>query len=633
MKNPRCLLLSLLVALWPFLAPAHTDDTNSLLPVFTAALNQVAALIEPPTNQPPRTFTTTLKILKADGLPKELAGSQWALALQAPDHLRVAGAWDGQQWAACRDGQEVWINAATKKFGLLGSPDIPPFASAPDHKETSPLDSLKLPLSREQLFLLPLLTDLQPLPAENVGGTPCRVFTVKAKPEVVSALKLPRGTLQLWVRETDSFPLRLAYHESATTELQVELQQPQFSAPWPEEQWKLSPSGGEHIESVARSHLTRFFEVSLAMLGEKLPPLGPASGERRVLAREGAGRLEMVDGTRVLFLKGTPEEMGRQHGKLMQKQIRDLVNHILYGVGVGSSFDKGRWFFGEIESAQKRLAPFMDQRYSREMDALADGGGLRREEVRLANLFPELFHCSGFALFGNATEDGRLYHGRVLDYLRGLGLEQNAVVMVFQPERGNAWVNVGYAGFIGSVTAMNEKRLAIGEMGGRGQGNWDGKPMAELVREVMEKADTLDQAIEIMRQGPRTCHYYYVVSDAKSGRAVGIAATPETFEIVLPGESHPLLPHGIPDTVLMSAGDRYEELVRRVLAGYGNFNAERARALMQRPVCMTSNIHCALFAPDTLDFWVANADSEHPAAHARYTHYNLAQLLQPEPAP
>jgi hypothetical protein len=426
--------------------------------------------------------------------------------------------------------------------------------------------------------------------------------------------------------------MRIGYHDGAIA-FQVELQGPHFSNPLPDGEWKLSHSSDEHIQTVARSHLTRFLDVSLSMLGEKVPTLGPATGQRRVLAREGAGRLERIDQTEVLFLKGTPEEMGRQHGKLMRPQIRDLVNHILYGVGVGSSFEKGTWVLDEIESAQKRLAPFMDARYCREMDALADNSGLSREEVRLANYFPELFHCSGFALYGNATEDGRLYHGRILDYLRGLGLEQNAVVMVFQPDQGNAWVNVGYAGFIGSVTAMNEKHLAIGEMGGRGQGNWDGKPMAELVREVMEKADTLDQAVEIMRQGPRTCAYYYVISDAKTKRAVGIAATPESFEVLLPGQSHPLLPHGIADTVLMSAGDRYEELVRRVQAGYGKFNAERDLALMQRPVCMTSNIHCALFEPESLDFWVANADSEHPAAHARFTHYNLAKMLQPEPAP
>ncbi len=322
--------------------------------------------------------------------------------------------------------------------------------------------------------------------------------------------------------------------------------------------------------------------------------------------------------------------MGHQHGVLMKKNIHQLVDHILFGVGVGTSFEEGKWVFGEIEAAQQRLNPFMDERYYREMDSLASAAGLPREEVRLANFFPEMFHCSGFAVYGKATTDGRLYHGRILDYMRGMGLEQSAVVMVFQPDRGNAWVNIGYAGFVGSVTAMNEKHLAIGEMGGKGQGHWDGKPMAELVREVMEKANTLDEAVEIMRKGPRTCEYYFVISDAKSNRAVGIAATADKFETIAPGQNHPLLPHGIPDTVLMSAGDRYEELARRVQANYGKFDAEGARDLMKRPVCMTSNLHCALFEPGSLDFWVANADSQSPAAHTRFTHYNLAEILQPE---
>jgi hypothetical protein len=48
---------------------------------------------------------------------------------------------------------------------------------------------------------------------------------------------------------------------------------------------------------------------------------------------------------------------------------------------------------------------------------------------------------------------------------------------------------------------------------------------------------------------------------------------------------------------------------------------------MTRPVCMNSTIHSVLFAPDTLDFWVANADSKYVASHTRYTHYNLKELL------
>ena len=45
---------------------------------------------------------------------------------------------------------------------------------------------------------------------------------------------------------------------------------------------------------------------------------------------------------------------------------------------------------------------------------------------------------------------------------------------------------------------------------------------------------------------------------------------------------------------------------------------------------MNSNIQSVLFAPDSLDFWVANADSENVASKTRYTHYNLRELLSPE---
>jgi hypothetical protein len=245
----------------------------------------------------------------------------------------------------------------------------------------------------------------------------------------------------------------------------------------------------------------------------------------------------------------------------------------------------------------------------------------------LANFFPELFHCSGFALLGKATVDGKTYHGRVLDYLRGLGLEENAVVMVIEPDQGNAWVNVSYAGFVGSVTAMNAKQVAIGEMGGRGEGNWDGKPMANLMREVMETCSTVEEAVALMKKSPRTCEYYYVISDAKSKKAVGLKTTPTIFEAVWDGETHPQLPMAVEDAVLMSAGDRYDELVKRVKNDYGKFDAKLSRDLMTKPVCMGSNIQSVLFCPDTLDFWVANADSKNVASHTRYTPYNLKAML------
>jgi hypothetical protein len=620
----------LALALLSFVRLAPAEDTPAPTPVqrFSGAVQRLSSLLEPDADAPPRTFTGRLEVLKAGGLPKQVAGQSAELALQGPDRLRLSVPVKDNAYAMGRDGQQVWLHVTDKKFGVVGKPGVPRFATAPEKLDQSRLGPLKLPLPPEQLALLPLLLNVESQGLETNDGARCHLLLATPKPEATQALKLPKGRLTLSVRESDSLPVMLGYDDGKGTEVQVRLREPRLVEPWPAERWKIPAREGDRVETTAVSHLLRFADTALGALGQKIPTLGPATGERRLVATEGEGRLEMHDGTRVLFLKGTPEEMGRQQGALLKKEVRHLVNSVLYGVGVGSSFRKGRWFFGEIEEAQARLMPFMDTRYVREMDAIALATRHEREEVRLANFFPELFHCSGFAVFGDATAGGKLYHGRVLDYLKGIGLEQNAIVAVVRPDRGHAWVNVGYAGFIGTVTAMNEKKVAIGEMGGRGEGNWDGKPMAQLLREVMEKASTLDEAVDILRKGPRTCEYYYVVTDGKTKRAVGIAATPSRFETVWAGESHPLLPEAVKDAVLLSGGDRYKELVRRVKAGYGKIDADAALDLMKRPVCMNSNIHSVLFEPETLDFWVANADSKNPASHTRFTRYNLADLLK-----
>jgi len=635
MKSPFLRSLVSLVAVLGWLRLAgQAQDATTKTPqeVLGAALGKLAAIIEPGAGVAPRTLATTVRVLEAEGLGKGIVGQTAELAFEAPDRLKLATRIEGRTLQLGRSGPQLWLYAPEKRFGLVGSPDVPRFASAPDRNDGTVLPPFKLPLPREQLLLLPLLMQLEGLPDENVEGRPCQVLRGRPQPQAIEALRLPRGEFQLWVRAADALPARLALGDGQGKRLVLEFQNLEVTPSRPADAWQLAAGPDAKIETVALSHLTRFIPAALSLLNQAIPTLEPATGQRRLVAAEGQGRLEVHDGTRVLFLKGSPEEMGRQHGLLMKRQVRDLVDKILYGVGVGSSFEKGRWFFGEIEEAQRRIGPFVDERYLREMDAMALAANLDREEVRLANFFPELFHCSGFAVFGHATVDGRMYHGRILDYLRGVGLEPNAVVIIHQPDYGHAWANVSYGGFIGSVTAMNAKRISIGEMGGRGEGNWDGKPMAQLVREVMEQADTLDEAVEIMRRGPRTCEYYYVIADGNTKRAVGIAATPTTFELVQPGMAHPRLPHAIPDAVLMSAGDRYEKLAERVQARFGKLDEEGARHLMDRPVAMNSNIHSVLFAPETLDFWVANADSQNVASHTRYTHYNLGQLLNDPPA-
>jgi hypothetical protein len=232
----------------------------------------------------------------------------------------------------------------------------------------------------------------------------------------------------------------------------------------------------------------------------------------------------------------------------------------------------------------------------------------------------------------SATRDGTLYHGRVLDYACDWRLQEHAVLVVAEPEGEIPFVNVSYAGFVGSVTGMNAAHVSIGEMGGGGLGHWDGVPMTILMREVLQTAADLEAAVAIFRDNPRTCEYYYVIADGKSNRAVGMAATWERLDVIQPGQHHPRLPHPVPDAVLLSAGERYEELARRAQSHHGRFDAELALRLMDRPVAMKSNLHNALFEPRSTRLWVANAAKDGtPAAEQKYHTFQLTALLEREP--
>ena len=367
--------------------------------------------------------------------------------------------------------------------------------------------------------------------------------------------------------------------------------------------------------------------------------VAPASGQSKTVARCGQGFLEEVDGTKVLHLKGSAREMGFQHGALLRSDIREQVR-FLFDVkakefkpeilGLKVPLDARRLILS-ISELQRKHTP---ARYYDEIRGIAEGSGVPYEDIVAANFIPEMFHCSGFALGGSATKDGTLYHGRILDYGCDWKLQDHAVLVVAEPEGAIPFVNVTYSGFIGSVTGMNAKKISIGEMGGGGQGHWEGVPMALLVRMALEEADDLDEAVAVFRDHPRTCQYFYVVADGKTGRGVGMEASWNNFAVIKMGEPEPRLPYPVKDGVLLSAGSRYEELARRVQAGHGTFDAESARRLMDRPVAMKSNLHSVLFETTTTRFWVANASTGgEPAATQPYRAFRLSELLSHEPDP
>jgi hypothetical protein len=186
---------------------------------------------------------------------------------------------------------------------------------------------------------------------------------------------------------------------------------------------------------------------------------------------------------------------------------------------------------------------------------------------------------------------------------------------------GHAWVNVGWAGFDWSVGGVNERGLAIGEIGGgpsdaiEGE-RAEGEPMGVLLRRALNESGDVLQAEATLRAATRNLRYVYVLSDAE--RASRVLCGPELFRVTREGEElaslgpgYEGLP-GFPGLVWHGArhGTHIERFTERATGlGFDDL-VEHARAVALRRNLQAWILRrggCAAGACATLELWVFNA--------------------------
>ena len=79
---------------------------------------------------------------------------------------------------------------------------------------------------------------------------------------------------------------------------------------------------------------------------------------------------------------------------------------------------------------------------------------------------------------------------------------------------------------------------------------------------------------------------------------------------------------------MISGPGRAEALSDQLQQHYGRIDAAAMIEIIKRPVAMNSNLHNAVFAPETLDMWFADAGRQTVACDEPYAHANLAELLR-----
>ncbi len=426
------------------------------------------------------------------------------------------------------------------------------------------------------------------------------------------------------------------------------------------------------------------------VLAQETTPPAPAfrtpeiiqDAKPELLDQEGAGKLFRVGEHLVCVMEGAPREMGFQHGRLLAGKIREIMRQ---GYMVNALYNNG--YTAEYINAQSdRMQQHFPPEYIEEMQGIVEGcraGGFEDvtyEEVRGGVTMAEILHhdpntppgCSNFAVWGQWTTDGRLLHGRNLDWDVKSGAQNCAVTFVWRPKGGWPFMMTGWAGSIGSVSGMSAKGLTIGEMTSSStQETFNGLPLFLIMRRILEKADSLEQAVAIMERGPRTTGWNFIIGDGKAldGRALEVDAVDcavfgpmdpkenaETGAWAMPDcvrrTNHPIsmtmirklvalhgpeygismddLQAAIPLLQAQNTWQRYDWMGKTIQAQPGKIDVPQAlQILANGPVYASATLHSWVFDPKNKTAYVALAGPDRVTATDRpFTRIDLAEWFE-----
>lgn len=227
-----------------------------------------------------------------------------------------------------------------------------------------------------------------------------------------------------------------------------------------------------------------------------------------------------------VHLEGSPEQIGYQHGKLLAKEIDELLRVTRVFL---QHETKRNWDFYR-KASQDILWPKIEPEYQRELDAIVKGAGdagvkLDRWDIVALNALEELPYyyvpwldrqqgriptshapgnCSAIVATGSYTTDHRIVmgHNNWTNYAQG---SRWNIIFDIRPRTGNRILMDGLPGLIASDDdfGVNSAGIMITETTITGFSSFDpsGKPEFYRARKAMQYSNSIDDYVRIMLDG------------------------------------------------------------------------------------------------------------------------------------
>jgi hypothetical protein len=247
----------------------------------------------------------------------------------------------------------------------------------------------------------------------------------------------------------------------------------------------------------------------LAFAFAQAPPPPQPQAPPQATAPELHGRVDVVDGLRVLHTWGTPRERGFSHGVLLGNEVATLVSKEF-----GARFARKAGTLAMVRSSLPRLIEY-PKAVRQEIEGLYDGvlqsGADRRmpeldrefdlDDLLVANALDVfgLMGCSGFTLYDEQVLGGGVLSARNFDWpYTGPHMIDGTILLVQHYADGGAVASVTWPGYVGVVTGINAAGFAVFLHVGTGNITFNPEPLSSptaiAARAILEQCHEQDTA-------------------------------------------------------------------------------------------------------------------------------------------
>lgn len=355
---------------------------------------------------------------------------------------------------------------------------------------------------------------------------------------------------------------------------------------------------------------------------------------------------------RVLYTSGTPYERGYQQGYLLRREVQQNLGYMhKRALEVFRSEEL-------FDEAFERARPFIPQEYLDEMHGLAHGAKLPLRVIHHIHILPEISEwggkkklkevvrqmmagelgtsCSNLCIKPDGTGDESMYVVRILDWgLHKISkLHEYPLIAITNPEDGQRFVNIGWVGFLGAISGMNESGITLGEMGYKNPPNesLSGKPMPFLLRDILRQATSLEEVRHIITNSVGTNSFVFLMTDGKTEQAQLYVRDRDRMLIFDDGQNitDPELGEVVRGITGSVYGGHFNQVMHdQISSNFGKITPTLLMNEMIPPMAMKSNFQNVIYDPKKLRFWVANAkDRNSRAAEQPYTYFDFAKYLK-----